>query len=625
MLSLAAFFTSIQPTLCSAQFLRFSVRLLLLIAFLTTVSAPRPSFATVVVPVSNPDLAKQATAIIIGKVSSLQSTWDPQGQKIVTYITLTVEEVLKGLVPDSTLTIKEIGGTVDDLQLWIDGNPEFTQGEKVLVFLTQNSDGTARILHLYQGKFSIFTDKDTGVEMAYRNAPPAGVHVISGARKLSSGGHASSQNTTLKNNGFHNLKTLKRQISGVVTKMQRTQGTANAPFATAAPITGEVVQMARSFTYLSSTASGRWFQPDSGLPVSIKINSANSPAGGPNAVRAAFQAWSNVAGSSFKYQDGGSTSSGGFNGDGINTASFGDPKNEITNPVNCSGVLAIGGYWRNGTTKVVGGKTYYQIVEGDLVFANGWDGCGFFFENSLNLAEVATHELGHVLGLGHSSESPNAITSLKEATMYYMAHFDGRGASLRTDDINGLKTIYPASTTTPTCTFTVSPASFSLSAGATTRSVTVTASASSCGWTATKNASWLTITSATSGTGSTILTFSVAANTSTSTRTGTLTVGGKTITLTQAGAAATACSFSVSPAVFSLGASATTRSVTVTASASSCGWTATSNASWLKITSGANNTGTRTVTFSIATNTSPQFRVGTLTLAGKTLIVYQWR
>jgi hypothetical protein len=621
--SLTAFFTSTPLVLCSAQFLRFSAHFLVLIAFLVAVVAPRPAFATVVIPVSNSDLAKQATAIVIGKVARLQSTWDLRGHKIVTYITLTVEEVLKGIVPDSTLTIKELGGTLGDLQLWIDGNPEFTRGEKVLVFLAQNSDGSARILHFYQGKFSIFTDKDTGVEMAYRNSPPTGVHEIDGAHLRSGDSRALSERAPLTNGGFYNLETLKQQIHGIVAELRQTRGISTAPLLPVAPVTGEVVQETRSFTYLSSTAPARWFQPDSGLPVSIKINSANSPAGGSDAVRAAFQAWSNVTGSTFKYQDGGSTSSGGFNGDGINAASFGDPKNEISDPVNCSGVLAIGGYWRNGTTKVVGGKTYYQIVEGDLVFANGWEGCGFFFEKPLNMAEVATHELGHVLGLGHSSESPTATTTLKDATMYYMAHFDGRGASLRTDDINGLATIYPATTTTPTCTFTVSPTSFSVSASATTRSVTATASASSCGWTALSNASWITLTSATGGTGSTIVTFSIAANSSTSTRTGTLTVAGQTITVTQAGASSTSCSFALSKTSVSVSRSATTKSVSVYASSSTCSWTATSNASWITITSGASGTGNRTVTFAIAANTTRISRIGTLTIAGKAFTVYQ--
>jgi hypothetical protein len=53
-----------------------------------------------------------------------------------------------------------------------------------------------------------------------------------------------------------------------------------------------------------------------------------------------------------------------------------------------------------------------------------------------------------------------------------------------------------------------------------------------------------------------------------------------------------------------------------------CGWTATSNAPWITISSGGSGTGNGTVQFGVAPTTGPA-RSGTLTIAGRTLTVNQ--
>jgi hypothetical protein len=164
------------------------------------------------------------------------------------------------------------------------------------------------------------------------------------------------------------------------------------------------------------------------------------------------------------------------------------------------------------------------------------------------------------------------------------------------------------------CTYSISPTSHSAAVGAESRSVSVTAPAG-CQWNATSNASFLTIASGASGSGNGTTSVAIAANPG-GQRVGTATIAGQTFTVTQAG-----CTFTISPTSHSAGSGAGSRDVSVT-TAATCQWSATSNDSFLTITSGASDTGNGTTRVAIAANSGPQ-RVGTVTVAGQTFTVTQ--
>ena len=165
------------------------------------------------------------------------------------------------------------------------------------------------------------------------------------------------------------------------------------------------------------------------------------------------------------------------------------------------------------------------------------------------------------------------------------------------------------------CTFSLSATAASAPAGGGDGSFDVRTT-DGCGWTASSNASWLTITAGAAGTGDGTVRFNATASTGPQ-RTATITAAGQTFTVTQGGG----CTFSISPQSQNVSNSGGSTSVAVTAPAG-CAWTASSNAPWLSIASGATGSGNGTVQLTIAASSDTD-RSGTATIAGQTFTINQ--
>lgn len=165
------------------------------------------------------------------------------------------------------------------------------------------------------------------------------------------------------------------------------------------------------------------------------------------------------------------------------------------------------------------------------------------------------------------------------------------------------------------CSYHVAPSTHSAPAAGGDVTITLNA-ASGCLWSAASNSPWITVVGASSGNGAGAVTLRIAATTGPG-RSGSATIAEQTVNVTQT----QGCSFAISPESQGFGSSGGTGSVSITTE-SGCGWSAASQAEWIRITSATNGSGSSTVQYSVAATTGAG-RSGTMLIAGRTFTVTQ--
>ena len=413
--------------------------LLLLIGLL---SCAQPSLATTVIIPSDDEMIVEARAIVRGKVLAIETGLDEHQDNIYTYVTIKVQEVLKGQITQRKIVLKQPGGQYGNRGSMVFGAPEFVVGENVILYLDTWRDGSLRVHQMLLGKFAVISDPDTGALFAVRNSPDSSVRVLGQSRTgpITSRMELSAY-TAMVRERLHANRRAAREFEarayGGVPVLERPSGY----------ILGSQKGDLEAQFHLWNPPT-RWFEADNGQSVVFKVNTDGAPPLVQNDVTASTNAWSGVAGSSLRVADGGTTGTCGlFALDGVNSISFNNCDGYFNGSGTCSsGVLAVTSIanYDRFQTRVVNGVTFFKALEANLTF-NPFSACNF--TDPCQLQEIMTHEMGHALGLHHSWDSTFGGTpsaSDQEATMYWIAHFDGRCASLRQDDMNGITFIYPA-------------------------------------------------------------------------------------------------------------------------------------------------------------------------------------
>jgi hypothetical protein len=194
-----------------------------------------------------------------------------------------------------------------------------------------------------------------------------------------------------------------------------------------------------SVTLFGSVKSIKWAQS----PVRWLSSNASTPGVSATAfqqaAQAAFATWEAVPSATVAFQFGGFTNATpSDDGDGLSVLGF-EEHGDLDR------TLAATGF----TIDVVSGA----IIESDIFFnsAFAWSTSGA--ANAYDLQSVATHEIGHFIGLGHSALGETELQAgggrrvLAASSVMFPIAF-GRGITLdrtlQPDDIAGVSTLYPA-------------------------------------------------------------------------------------------------------------------------------------------------------------------------------------
>ena len=364
-----------------------------LLAWAVTAAHAQPADATAA-------LADSSALVVTGRVATVAMA--DEGSGIYTYVTLEVQDVLKGRVPSPAIVIKQLGGAAGNVALHIAGQARFTAGDDVLVFLAvRPRDGTLYTVGLSSGVWRLARSLQSGQLMAAQGGQIIDV--------------ADVQSIVLRSVPHDD------------------------PFVAHPPelrtrALGDSVSA--SYTFVPE-GPARWHEADQG--VRIPVDYATVPGGLPgeplSALDAAITAWNGVGttlGLDRAQTGPAQCPASSFTGNGRIAFYWNDPCGEISDS-DASTFGVGGGYFTSGHVKTINGVDFQQFVQGLAILNN----TGPHLTTDACLRDAIMHVIGHAVGLGDSGDAAAVMFPTLRAGC-------SSGASgLGSDDVAGLRAIYP--------------------------------------------------------------------------------------------------------------------------------------------------------------------------------------
>jgi hypothetical protein len=116
-----------------------------------------PARASQLIRRTLPELTAGSALVFVGRCEAITPHWNNDRSLILTAYRFRVLRALKGS-PGTTITLDELGGTVNGVAMNVSDVPRYSVGEEVLIFVHRTELGRWETYGAMQGKFRIERD-----------------------------------------------------------------------------------------------------------------------------------------------------------------------------------------------------------------------------------------------------------------------------------------------------------------------------------------------------------------------------------------------------------------------------------------------------------------------------------